>query len=63
MLERFLISMGLYKNVVISWKLRQTRLGIISIFRLQMLDKIFSFPLITKLIDSFEKQTYRCILT
>lgn len=57
MLERFLISMGLYKNVVISWKLRQTRLGIISIFRLQMLDKIFSFPLITKLIDSFEKQT------
>lgn len=63
MLERFLISMGLYKNAVISWKLRQTRLGIISIFRLQMLDKIFSFPLITKLIDSFEKQTYRCILT
>ena len=55
--------MRLYNNVVISWKLRQTRLGIISIFRLQMLDKIFSFPLITKLIDSFEKQNYRCILT
>jgi len=47
--------MGLNKNVVISWKLRQTRLGTISIFRLQMLDKIFSFPLTTKLIDFFRK--------